>query len=193
MSFEFEKIEIDGVIRIIPHLFEDVRGVYNKIYEKEIFKKNGIVSDFTESSDLYSTKGALRGLHYQTKSPQAKLVHCISGKIYDVVVDLRTSSKTFGEWHGEILSADDNIALYIPEGFAHGFIALEDNTIFSYQCSGEYLPEYCGGIRWDDTELKITWPLKEYGIDNIIATEKDSTWPSFLEYKANNKDELLFI
>ena len=107
----------------------------------------------------------------------------ISGVLFDVALDLREGSPTFGEYHAELLKAEDQKVIFIPEGFAHGFIALTDNTIFSYQCSGEYVPNACGGIRWDDPDLNIPWPLKEYGVDKVIATEKDKNWPTFAEYK----------
>ena len=136
---------------------------------------------------MYSKKGALRGLHYQTVDSQAKLIHVISGVLFDVALDLREDSSTFGEYHTELLRAEDNKVVFIPEGFAHGFIALTDNTVFSYQCSGSYVPEACGGIRWDDPELNIPWPLKEYGVEKVIATEKDKNWPTLSEYKLRNE------
>lgn len=183
MSFEFYKTSIEGLIVIQPHMYPDERGLYKKYYEKNIYAENGIVSEFTESSDLYSQKGSLRGLHYQTIDSQAKLIHVISGTLFDVALDLRVSSPSFGKYHAELLKAEDNKVIYIPEGFAHGFISLTENTIFSYQCSGRYIPEACGGIRWDDPELNIPWPLKEYGIESIVATEKDRNWPSLKDYK----------
>lgn len=182
MSFEFKKTNIDGLQIIKPHMFPDDRGVYKKNYEKNIFAENGIACEFTENSDLYSKKGALRGLHYQTVDSQAKLIHVIKGVLFDVALDLREESPTFGKYHAELVDAEDNMIVYIPEGFAHGFIALTDDTIFSYQCSGKYVPEACGGIRWDDPDLNIPWPLKEYGIKTVIATEKDKNWPTLAEY-----------
>jgi len=183
MAFEFEKTEIAGLMVIHPHMYPDERGLYKKNYEKNIFEENGIVSSFTESSDLYSNKGALRGLHYQTADSQAKLIHVISGVLFDVALDLRADSPTFGHYHTELLKAEENKVVFIPEGFAHGFIALTDGTIFSYQCSGSYVPEACGGIRWDDPDLNIPWPLKEYGVEKVIATEKDKKWPTLSEYR----------
>ena len=118
MAFVFEKTEIDGLIVIKPHMYPDDRGLYKKCYEKNIFKKNGIDIEFTETSDIYSEKGALRGLHYQTEESQAKLIHVISGVLYDVALDLREYSKTYGKYHAELLKAEENKVLYIPEGFA---------------------------------------------------------------------------
>ena len=183
MAFEFRKTEIDGLMVIIPHMYPDERGLYKKCYEKSIFEENGITCLFNETSDLYSSKGALRGLHFQTEDSQAKLIHVISGTLFDVALDLREGSSTFGKYHTELLKAEDNKVIFIPAGFAHGFIALEDHTIFSYQCSGSYVPEACGGIRWDDPELDIPWPLAEYGIKKVIATDKDKNWPTLSEYK----------
>ena len=186
MAFEFKKTKIAGLLVIQPHMYPDDRGLYKKCYERNIFAENGVTCTFTESSDLYSKKGALRGLHYQTVDSQAKLIHVISGVLFDVALDLREHSPTFGEYHTELLKAEDNKVIFIPEGFAHGFIALTDNTVFSYQCSGSYVPEACGGIRWDDPELRIPWPLKEYGVEKVIATEKDKNWPTLSEYKLRN-------
>lgn len=183
MPFEFSKTEIDGLMIIKPHIFTDNRGTYKKYYEKNIFAEHGITCKFGESSDLRSSKGALRGLHYQDEDSQAKLIHVLSGVIFDVALDLREDSPTFGKYHCELLNAQDDKVVYIPENFAHGFIGLTDDTIFSYQCSGRYVPEACGGIVWNDPELAIPWPLEEYGIKSVIATEKDSNWPTFREYK----------
>ena len=148
MPFEFKKTEIEGLMLIKPHMYPDERGLYKKYYEKNIFAENGITCEFTESSDLYSKKGALRGLHYQTVDSQAKLIHVISGVLFDVALDLRENSPTFGQYHTELLKAEDQFVTYIPEGFAHGFISLTNDTIFSYQCSGRYVPSACGGIRF---------------------------------------------
>ena len=183
MSFIFHETKFSDLLIIEPHRYIDNRGIYEKNYEKNCFAEYGITCEFTESSDLYSKKGALRGLHYQDINSQAKLIHVIRGAVFDVAVDLRKNSPTFGEYWTELLDEKNQITEYIPEGFAHGFIALTDDTIFSYQCSGRYIPEACGGIRWDDPTLNIPWPLKKYGIEQVIATEKDKKWPTFEEYK----------
>lgn len=181
MSFTFNETDIPGLLIIEPHMFPDDRGLYKKNYEKYIFAEHGITCEFTESSDLYSRKGALRGLHYQIKESQAKLIHVIRGALFDVALDLREESPTFGQYHAELIDDNNQKVIYIPKGFAHGFIALKDDTIFSYQCSGRYIPEACGGVRWNDPDLGIPWPLKEYGIVEIIATEKDKKWPTLSE------------
>ena len=182
MPFEFKQTEIEGILVIEPHMFLDDRGMYKKYYEKNIFAEHGINCEFTESSDLYSKKGALRGLHFQIEDSQAKLIHVISGILFDVALDLRPESPTFGKYHTELIRAEENKIIFIPEGFAHGFISLMDNTVFSYMCSGRYIPESCGGIRWNDPELNIPWPLKKYGIKQVIATAKDMNWPTLREY-----------
>lgn len=182
MGFLFKESTIKGLFVITPHMYPDDRGLYKKYYEKNIYAEHGIMDDFIESSDLYSKKGTLRGLHYQTVDSQAKLIHVISGTLFDVALDLRCDSDTFGKYHTELLKAEDHKVVYIPAGFAHGFISLEDNTVFSYQCSGKYIPEACGGILWNDPEINIPWPLKEYGVEKVIATEKDKNWPTLSEY-----------
>jgi len=182
MAITIEKTEIEDLVIIRPHQFKDDRGLYKKYYEINDFAGFGITEEVTESSDIYSCKGALRGLHYQDGNSQSKLLHVISGILYDVVIDLRTESATFGKVHTELLKAEEHKALYVPKRFAHGFIALTENTIFSYQCSGKYEPDKCGGILWNDPILEIKWPLNEYGIENVICTEKDSSWPTFEEY-----------
>lgn len=181
MSFEFKELEIKGVFLIKPHIFIDDRGIYKKTYYEPEFKKYGLPSFFSETSDIISSKGAIRGLHFQEKNSQAKLIHVIKGKLYDAIIDLRPNSESFGK-HIELeLNSDDNLVLFIPENFAHGFMALEDNTIFSYQCSGAYDPSLCGGLRWNDPYFNIDWPIKD--INKLIITEKDKNWETFEEYK----------
>ena len=148
MGISIVKTNIDGLLVIAPHLFYDERGLYKKNYEADIYSEFGISRNFNESSDLFSVKGALRGLHRQTRYSQAKLLHVISGTIYDVAVDLRKDSRTFGIYHAELMKAEDNKVIFVPEGFAHGFITLSEEAIFSYQCSGKYDPDSCGGILW---------------------------------------------
>lgn len=182
MAFAFENTPIDGLILIHSHTYFDDRGLYKKVYEKNVFQEAGVQVEFTETSDLYSQKGALRGLHYQTNYSQAKLIHVVTGIIFDVALDLRRESKTFGRCFTTLLKPEDHCAVYIPEGFAHGFITLSDEAIFSYQCSGKYDPASCGGILWNDPDLGIPWPLKEYGVNKVICTDKDRNWPTFKEY-----------
>ena len=186
MKLEMKIIEherIKGLKIIDTDTVKDFRGEYNKKYEKNIYEDSGIYDVFTETSEILSSKGVLRGLHFQTRYSQAKLVHVIKGKVYDVAVDLRPDSETFGEWAGFYLEEGDNKAVMIPENFAHGFLVLEDNTIFTYQCSGTYDPPSCGGIQWDDASLNISWPLEK--IESLKISEKDMHKNmSLLEYKA---------
>lgn len=182
MSFIFHKTEINGVLKIETHQFLDDRGVYNKVFDKSVLEKNGVICDFTETSDIFSVKGSLRGLHYQTNYSQAKLLHVIDGIIFDVALDLRNWSETYGKYHCELLDANDKTSIFIPEGFAHGFMTLSDVAIFSYQCSGKYDPDSCGGIIWNDKDLAIPWPLAEFGIKNVILSDKDGKLQTFSDY-----------
>lgn len=183
MGLKLEKTELDGLVIIRPHEYSDNRGSYVKYYESNFFKEHGINRTFSETSDLVSKKGSLRGLHYQSVEPQAKLVHVIKGIVFDVALDLRRKSETFGKYYCTLLSEDVPFALFIPEGFAHGYVSLTENSVFTYQCSGKYIPLSSGGILWNSPELKIPWPLKEYEIDDVIVTDKDKTWPTFGEYR----------
>lgn len=176
MSFQFINTNIKDLIIIKDHQFKDDRGLYQKNFEYNIFSKQGINFQITESSDLYTNKGAIRGLHYQEPESQAKLVRVVQGRVFDVVVDLRRDSKTFMKVFTIELDSKKGVSLLIPEGFAHGFLSLEDNTIFAYHCSGKYIPEQCGGLRWDDPKLNISWPLKKNGIEKLLITDKDKSW-----------------
>ena len=171
--------------RQIPHQAEDERGMYKKYYERDLFAANGISNEFTESSIIYSLKGTVRGLHYQIKSPQAKLVQVLKGKVYDVALDLRRKSATFGKCFQMLLTAEDHKVLYIPPGFAHGFQSLEDNTIFTYLCSGKYIPDACGCIQWNDADLDISWPIVK--TDDVILSKKDRMAQTFSEYYTDIK------
>lgn len=190
MSFEFMDADIAGIKIIRPHIYSDMRGTYVKNFEKIAFSENGLTTEFSESSDLYTRKGALRGLHYQSgKDSQAKLVRVISGKLFDVALDLREGSETFGKYHAELMDGVQMKAVFIPAGFAHGFIALEDDTVFSYQSSGKYVPEETGGILWNDPGLGIPWPLKEYGIKEVTVTDRDRNWPTLAAYEKTVRGE----
>ena len=175
MSIVFEKEVIDGAWLISNHQYKDDRGVYEKNFEYNTFLENGIDFSITESSDLYTNKGSIRGIHFQLGSGQQKLIRVIKGKIYDVIVDIRKDSVNYLKHFSITLSDKDNYSLYIPNYYAHGFLALED-SIFSYHCSGKYEPEKCGGLRWNDPKLGIKWPLGEYGINKLLITEKDGNW-----------------
>ena len=174
MPFEFIKLKINDVILVKPTVFGDTRGFFMESYKKSLFVENGIKDDFNQDNHSKSTKGVLRGLHYQTNpKAQAKLVRCSNGKIFDVAVDLRKNSPTFGKWVGEILSEENTCMLYIPAGFAHGFVVLSDEAELLYKASNEYSPQNDRGIRWNDSEINIDW-----GIDfEPLISEKDSKQP----------------
>lgn len=178
MAFEIEETGIEGLVLIKPFISEDTRGYYKKVFEREAFDDKGLATQYFEFSYIQSKRGAIRGLHYQDKHSQGKLVHILKGKIYDVALDLRPESKTFGHWYSIILCENEHISMFVPAGFAHGFMALEDDTIFAYQCTNYYEPESCGGILWNDPALKIPWPIQ----DEIIITDKDKKWPTLAEF-----------
>jgi len=173
MPFTFKKLEIQDVILIEAKTFPDDRGFFMETYKKSAFKENGIDTKFVQDNFSHSSKGTLRGLHYQ-KVPmaQAKLVNVISGEIFDVAVDIRKQSPTYGKWVGEILSENNHKLLYIPEGFAHGFCVLSEEADVLYKVNQEYSPEDEKGIIWNDPEINITWPT-----DKPILQEKDSKLP----------------
>lgn len=170
MPFEFERQSIEDVILVKPKVFGDNRGFFMETYKKSDFIANGIDVEFTQDNHSKSTKGVLRGLHYQAKPyGQAKLVRCVKGRIYDVAVDIRKNSKTFGQYVKIELSEDNKNMLYIPAGFAHGFVALSDEVEIIYKTSGEYAPQADRGILWCDKEINIDW-----GIDfEPILSDKD--------------------
>ena len=174
MPFEFKRLDIKDVVLVTPKVFGDSRGFFMEAYKKSDFFENGINIDFTQDNHSKSTKGVLRGLHYQAKPyGQAKLVRCPKGKIFDVAVDIRPDSPTFKKWVGEILSEENKNMLFIPEGFAHGFIVLSDEAELLYKTGKEYAPASDRGIRWNDPEIGIDW-----GIDfEPLVSEKDSQQP----------------
>ena len=174
MPFNFKKLEIEDVILVTPQVFGDSRGFFMESYQKSSFEKNGIKDEFNQDNHSKSTKGVLRGLHYQTNpAAQAKLVRCPKGRILDVAVDIRKNSPTFGKWVGEILSEENKNMLYIPAGFAHGFVVLSDEAELLYKASNEYSPQNDRGIRWNDPDINVQW-----GIDfEPLISEKDSKQP----------------
>ncbi|MCB9799165.1 MAG: dTDP-4-dehydrorhamnose 3,5-epimerase [Candidatus Omnitrophica bacterium] len=165
----FTPAEIEGLIVVDPRLFEDERGYFYESYRKQIFEKNGIQPEFVQDNHVKSQKGVIRALHFQ-KEPygQAKLIRVIKGSIYDVAVDLRAGSPTFGQYAGIHLSAENHKMFYIPEGFAHGYCSLEDSEVL-YKVSGIYAPEYEGGIVWNDPAVGVKWP--ELDVDYIISAK----------------------
>ncbi len=171
---------ISGLKKISPFYEADHRGWFLKAYEKHILAEHGIVVSPFEGFYTHSRKGVLRGLHFQRNHSQDKLVQVLHGAAYDVAVDLREGSETFGKWEGFYLTAENRQMLYIPKGLAHGFLALKDDTLFSYLCGDRYDPASDGGIRWDDPQLAVNWPVEQ--VENVILSDKDAKLPLLAEF-----------
>ena len=176
-KFIFTQTEIPGVVVIEPQVFGDDRGYFMETYQKDQFAEAGIDKEFVQDNQSASKKGVLRGLHFQINYPQDKLVRVVSGEVFDVAVDLRPGSKTYGKWFGVELSAENKKQFYIPEGFAHGFLVLSDEAEFAYKCTDFYHPGDEGGMAWNDPEIGVEWPIEE-GMELIIS-EKDQKWGGF--------------
>ena len=173
--------EIEGLFVIEPAVFGDDRGYFMETYNQNDMREAGLDLVFVQDNQSMSRRGVLRGLHYQKQYPQGKLVRVISGEVFDVAVDLRSGSATFGKWHGEILSAENKKQLYIPEGFAHGFYVLSETAEFCYKVTDFYHPNDEGGIRWNDPEIGIHWPLLDHV--PVLLSEKDKAQPFFCELR----------
>ena len=180
-NFEVIKTPIKDLVIIQPKVFGDSRGFFQETYNKKSFAEHGLMMEFVQDNHSKSRKGVLRGLHFQTKFTQGKLVRVVKGSVYDVAVDLRKDSETYGQWYGVILTGENKTMFYIPEGFAHGFITLEDDTEFLYKCTDLYSPEYDSGILWSDETIGIDWRLEEFGIshDELTISEKDMKQQKF--------------
>jgi dTDP-4-dehydrorhamnose 3,5-epimerase len=177
MPFIFEKTELEEVVLITPRLFEDQRGTFFESYKRSEFFENGIEMEFVQDNCSKSTKGVLRGLHYQiTPFAQGKLVRCIRGSVFDVAVDIRKSSTTFGKWVGYTLSEENNNMLFIPPGFAHGFQALTDIAEVAYKVTAEYNAESECSLKWDDPNIGINWPVQK-----VLLSDKDEIAPVLAE------------
>lgn len=172
--------EIDGLKVVTPTVYGDARGYFMETYNARDFAEAGIDATFVQDNQSSSSKGVLRGLHFQINYPQAKLVRVIAGEVFDVAVDLRAGSATYGKWHGEILSAENKKQYFIPEGFAHGFLVLSDMAEFAYKCTDFYHPDDEGGLAWDDPTIAIDWPIPE-GME-LTLSEKDQQWGKFLDF-----------
>lgn len=172
-KFNFIKTSIEGVFVIEPTVFGDERGYFMETYHKKEFEENGLNMDFVQDNQSKSTKGVLRGLHFQYTQPQGKLVRVIKGEVFDVAVDLRKKSATYGKYESIILSERNKKQFYVPPGFAHGFLVLSDEAEFTYKCTDFYNGPDEGGIIWNDPEIGIEWPLDE---DELILSEKDKLW-----------------
>ena len=173
MSFQFEPLAIPGVIRITPARHSDDRGLFSEIYRASAFEAAGIRDTFLQDNHAHSVRGVLRGLHYQAPpKAQAKLVRVIHGEVFDVVVDFRVGSPTFGQWVGGALSEEDGVILYIPEGFAHGYVCLSERADLVYKVSNEFDAALDRGIAWDDPAIAIPWP-----VENPTLSERDLSLP----------------
>ena len=181
----FSKIEtsIDGVYVIEPRVFGDDRGYFMETYSESEFAEIGITNKFVQDNQSKSSKGVLRGLHFQKENTQAKLVRVIKGEVFDVAVDLRPGSKTYGKWEGVILSEENKKMFMIPRGFAHGFLVLSDEAEFTYKCDDIYNHEAEGGLAWNDPDVAINWPLGDMNVEDLLTSEKDAKWPSLKELK----------
>lgn len=189
-NFVFSDTSIAGVKIIDSKCYEDQRGFFMETYKKKDFAAVGIDCEFVQDNQSSSVKGVLRGLHFQINHPQAKLVRVIRGEVFDVAVDLRPGSSTFGKWEGTVLSADNHRQFFIPRGFAHGFLALSSEVEFAYKCDDVYHPGDEGGLMWNDPDIGIAWPPlhgKEFLDEKtLILSEKDRSNPSFRQIFGGN-------
>lgn len=178
MAISREETGIDGLLVLTPKVFEDPRGYFMETYSKRDFEEVGVACEFVQDNQSKSSKGVLRGLHFQKTYQQAKLVRVVRGEVYDVAVDLREGSETYGKYFGVILSAENKKQFFIPRGFAHGFLVLSDEAEFVYKCDDFYHPDDEGGILWNS--VGIDWPLDKIGSEEkLILSEKDQKWPTF--------------
>lgn len=178
-NFKFIETEIKDVYIIEPKVYGDNRGYFMETYKEASFKEAGLNYTFVQDNESKSKKGVLRGLHFQKQFPQAKLVRVLEGEVFDVAVDLRKDSKTYGKYVGVILSAENKKQFMIPRGFAHGFLVLSETATFCYKCDELYHPEDEGGIMWNDEDINIKWPY----IEEILLSEKDKKHKSLKENK----------
>lgn len=181
--FEFKECSVDGIVidglyEIQPKVFGDSRGYFFEVYSEKDFFEAGLTMRFVQDNESASTKGVLRGLHFQTQHPQGKLVRAVSGKVWDVSVDLRRGSPTFGKYYGVILDGQKHNQFYIPQGFAHGFYVLSETAVFAYKCTDFYDPKGEGGLMWNDPTLAIDWKAIAPDITPLLS-EKDGKHPAF--------------
>lgn len=183
---KFKRIDtsIEGVCIIEPTVFGDNRGYFMETYSKPDFEEIGINNEFVQDNQSKSKKGVLRGLHFQKENTQGKLVRVIRGEVFDVAVDLRPGSKTYGKWEGVTLSEENKKMFFIPRGFAHGFLVLSDEAEFCYKCDDVYNHSAEGGLKWNDKEVGIVWPdVPGMSKEEYLTSEKDGVWPSLAELK----------
>lgn len=179
-----ETCHIEGLKVITPTVFGDARGYFMETYNYNDFQEAGIDCRFVQDNQSASKKGVLRGLHFQIQFPQDKLVRVINGEVFDVAVDLREKSPTFGQWYGVLLSAENKKQFFIPKNFAHGFIVLSEYAEFAYKCTDFYHPNDEGGLLWCDPEIGVDWPLPEgMTTEQLILSEKDTKWEGLSAYR----------
>lgn len=178
---ECDGMIIEGLKVIEPTVFGDARGYFVETYNENDFKEAGIDVTFVQDNQSGSKKGVLRGLHFQKEFPQDKLVRAINGEVYDVAVDLRPGSKTYGKWYGVLLSAENKKQFFIPKNFAHGFLVLSEMAEFAYKCTDFYHPNDEGGLIWNDPDIGVQWPIPE-GME-LTLSEKDQKWPGIKSLK----------
>lgn len=172
--------KLKGVVIVEPAVFGDARGYFMESYSKRDFDEAGLTMNFVQDNESRSKKGVLRGLHFQTKHTQGKLVRVVEGSVFDVAVDLRKGSPTFGQWTGVTLTAENKRQFYVPEGLAHGFLVLSDAATFQYKCTDYYAPEYDGGVLWNDPDIGIEWPLD--GTFDVLLSDKDQKQQTLKEF-----------
>jgi len=170
---------IEGLFLVEPTVFGDSRGFFMETYSLRDFQDLGIAASFVQDNHSRSNRGVLRGLHFQTRHPQGKLIRVIAGRVWDVAVDLRVESPTFGNWYGVELSAENKLQMYVPPRFAHGFLTMEDGSEFLYRCTDYYHPEDEGGILWNDPDIGILWPLEAFHLtgEQFMMSDKDRKLP----------------
>lgn len=178
MAFKFEKTKLPGVIIIQPQVYGDSRGYFMETFKKEQFAEAGINKEFVQDNESSSTKGVLRGLHFQKNHTQGKLVRVTNGEVLDVAVDVRPGSETCGQWIGVVLSSEKKNMLYIPEGFAHGFLVLSDMAEFLYKCTDVYDPSSEGGIPWNDPTINVEWPELDIPYKTSLKDEQHESFTS---------------
>ena len=176
-----ETCEIEGLKIITPTVFGDNRGYFMETYNQKDMIEAGLTMNFVQDNQSSSTKGVLRGLHFQKEFPQGKLVRVVKGSVFDVAVDLRSDSKTYGKWFGVELTEENKKQFYIPEGFAHGFLVLSDIAEFCYKCTDFYHPNDEGGLLWSDPDIGVEWPIPE-GME-LTLSDKDTKWGGIKEFK----------
>ena len=174
---EFIPTAVADVVKIVPRVFADERGFFMETWQAKLFRDNVAAVEFVQDNFSQSSKGTLRGLHYQIEQAQGKLVRVVTGEVFDVAVDMRKSSPTFGQWVGEILSAENKHQLWVPAGFAHGFLVLSDTAEFEYKCTDYYAPQHERAVRWDDPDIGIDWPLPDDA--EPVLSPRDAAATSF--------------